>query len=501
MNIASDYQPLGLDLIKSSQDELDNIRAHPYLSIPKFLKNLDSKEVPQPLIKMSQLHVDMHKHIEENDWSLIVMPRGFAKTQHIPIGYALARIGMNQNIRIKIGCETLDVAGERSAAVKSHIEKNEEYKTIYPNVSPSADNWGKESLTVIRDSSATDATVTAYGSQTGITGGRADLYIFDDFCGERVTREKVRRETGKEVFWNAVNLLTKESKLIYIGTPFHFDDLTKNLMDGAPDNGFALFFRPVVEKDGKIISPWSEYWSSEELKKKRDKFYFNGKQGEWFKGYLCEPMADEEADFDKNDIDNSVMISNDPVEDLKIDDTWIKLVSVDQAYTKKTRSDYTVIIYGVVNPETLMRVPLVIIRKKLLPKELAREIINVYDVWHPSKIGVENVSSSGDTLKSLIETTEPERMFPIEPIYPIGDKAQRHSRLSASISAKRIKIPTHQHPMKSGSQPCNCGKCSLIKEMYMSPNSKKDDCMDGLELLDRMAEAETKTSELVIDWM
>ena len=237
MNQSENIQDSILKDINKRANEEERIRNDSALAIPKFLRNLDVKTSPKPLIEMAQLHIDMHRHIDENQFSVIVLGRGFAKTQQISVGRNLAEIGQDPDIRIKLGSESLSVACERLVAVRDHIKYNREYQKIYPNILPSDNNWGSESFTVRRKISTTDPTMSAFGSQTGITGGRPDRLVYDDFCGERVSRERMARETAKKIFWTSLNLLADDGKLIYIGTPFHFDDLTKNLMDGAPQNG------------------------------------------------------------------------------------------------------------------------------------------------------------------------------------------------------------------------------------------------------------------------
>ena len=492
-----EIQNMGIDCMYSQASEEALVRNNPHLAIPRFLPNLDSKEIPKPLIQMAPLHIDLQLFLDQNRFSVVVFGRGFAKTQQVSIGRVLCEIGKNTDIRGKIISENIQVSSDRVVAVREHIRGNRSYQKIYQNIQPSYDCWGREAISVLRSPGIPDPTLSAFGILTGVTGGRGDLIICDDVCGEKVARDKGARETAKKVFFGSImNLLSDGGRLIYIGTPFHYDDLTMNLMKGSPQNGFALFFRPVGEN---CESPWPEKWTTEKLQEKRKQFYMNGQQGEWYKGYLCQPLAEEDARFDRKKIDDSIILDRiapiDEIEDNPM--LWVKLITIDPAWTKNKRSDYTTIMVGAVNKETKKRVPLELVRKKLHAHEIGLEIINQKKQWNPKKIYVEKAASQ----ESLTHFTKYISDIPlnIEGVSVKSNKEQRHFDLSSSVGAGLWEIYTHQHPMQVDSMQCNCGFCAFIEEMIMCPSLVHDDCLDVAELFDRMAAEETKTKKLVFD--
>ena len=494
-------QQIGSHAIRSEADKITKTRSTAYLAIPKFLPDLDSKDFPKPLIEMAQLHIDLHRFLDTNKRAIIVVGRGFGKSQQVAIGRNLVEIGNNTDIRAQIVSENIDVASKRVIAVREHIRENRRYHKLYPNIKPSYDCWGSMAFSVQRSPGIPDPTLSAFGILTGATGGRGDLIVCDDICGEKVSRDKGARETVKQVFFSSIfNQLADDARLIYIGTPFHYDDLTMNLMEGAPGNGFNLFFRPVGES---CESPWEAKWSRDKLMEKRKFFFNNGRAGEWYKGYLCKPLSDEDARFDRKKVDDSIILDRPaPIDDIigggKTDSgEWIILMTVDPAWTKNKRSDYTVIFVGAVNKKSKKRVPLDITRKKLHAHEIGLEIIRLENIWNPKKIYIEKAANQ-ESLKHFTNFISEEPLN-IEAVSPKGNKEQRQFDLSSSVSAGLWEIYTHQHPMGTDSIQCPCGFCAFIEELITCPSLKHDDCLDAGELFDRKAADETKSVTIIFD--
>jgi len=476
-----------LDTIKKDTDNLDTIRNDPKLAIPYFMVD---DENPSLRIVNAPFHNEMQDHITENRLNFVVCPRGHAKTSQVTIGRVLYEIGQNPNIRIAIFTEEKGAAKERIDSIKKYITESERYQRLFPHIKPSKTNWSAFSITIERDSFAKDPTVSAIGAYSATTGARKDLIICDDICCEEALRSEKARESIKTIFKNTiVNLLTPKGKLIYIATPFHFDDLTMELMRNAHLRGFAPFIRTI---DHNFTPIWKEKFSRQQLIELRNII----ESGAFSRGYHCEPLADEESTFSIAKIKSSMRMLPDEDTDIAkhigVGNNWIKVMGVDPAISKSVRADYTVITVLGIHPEKYYKVPLEIVRAKLDSTETGAKIIELQDKWNCQGIRVENAFYQ----KSLTQWTQVLSPKPL-PFSNIEGKVQqkyaRFQQLAVEVKNDGFMFYCHKNPIPEyvfdgkENEKCTCGHCSLISEMATHPLCKHDDCPDSLQLASSLA--------------
>lgn len=215
---------------------------------------------------------DMHKNwlrgILTHTRSLIVAPRCHAKSTLCAIMLPTWLIGRNHNIRIKIISGSDDKAKDIVFAIFKTIRDNPKYVEVFPNVKLTNDRDSKQKIWVERDTShiaLRDATVEALGVLSTAEGSRADCLIFDDIITKRNSQTASLRQMVKETYYNVhINLLGPEdgNRCIYIGTIWHRDDLTTDLMYG--DNDYSAG-RQVYGIDDDFTPLWPEVWPKEKL--------------------------------------------------------------------------------------------------------------------------------------------------------------------------------------------------------------------------------------------
>ena len=162
-------------------------------------------------------------------------PWGSGKTI-VMLGCLAWAIGQNPNIRIKLVSATNTVAIKRSIALRDWIEKDEDFRRIFPGIAKSDSEWGKTSWTVQRKVAATDPTVSCYGIGSTDIGGRADILFFDDPCDRTDIDSAVTRLSRINAARNTwLRAIDEGGCFFCIATPWHSKDLIATLAANEDD--------------------------------------------------------------------------------------------------------------------------------------------------------------------------------------------------------------------------------------------------------------------------
>lgn len=171
---------------------------------------------------------------EAYDRLLIEAAREHAKTEIFGKALPLFEIGVNPNVRILIVSATFDQAAQRTRVLREHIERNENYRAIFPDVRI-VSKKGDEQFTVERDRILKEPTVLSTYAGGAIPGYRFDIVILDDLVNFLLNsttgakREKLHRWVSDEV----LNSVAKGGKVWVIGTRQHHDDEYERLKEDA----------------------------------------------------------------------------------------------------------------------------------------------------------------------------------------------------------------------------------------------------------------------------
>jgi len=355
-------------------------------------------------ITQGDLHKQWHAHIQSTDRALIIGPREHGKTEQIAIGYVMWRLGRRQNLRIKIVCQDDGTATKRLSAIKLHIEHNPLVHDVFPNLraSRTVDNWAKGSITVERSGQDKDPSVEALGILSTGTGGRVDLFIFDDVVDFRnAIALPAFRPMIIEVFKNVwVNLMAKDSEAVYIATPWHRDDLTADLEAGG---NWDVLKTPIDEEYTPI---WPEQWSLERLKRRHREI---GNRA-YNRGFKLIAQTDEDREFPEFDscVHPEFGLDEIPAE-------WKRVAGVDLGHSKRKRrmkqgraegriKPRSVIFVLAVDPDTNYRWPVEIRAGWWTGPATAQNILEV-NKWHVVDIWIVENNSYQETLHDWVTTT------------------------------------------------------------------------------------------------
>ncbi len=205
-----------------------------------------------------------------DDWSdamdvcnrlLIIAPRDHGKTTQI-VGRVIWELGRNPNLRIKIVCASDGRAKERLFEVVQNLVYNKRVHEVFPNLRPAEQGeWSKHKVVVERTAMHRDASVEALGITSTATGGRADLLIADDVVDRRNALSFPALREQIKLAWKSdwTNLLEPDSRIWYICTLWHKDDLSHTLMANP---AYTTIKYAVPEDFGAL---WPEKWHAKAL--------------------------------------------------------------------------------------------------------------------------------------------------------------------------------------------------------------------------------------------
>lgn len=353
-------------------------------------------------VKQGGVHKEWDAHISKTDRALIIAPREHGKTEQIAIGRVLWELGRAPNLRVKIVCQDDGTAIKRLSAVKLHIIANPLLHDVFPSLRPSrlVDNWAKQSMTVEREGQDKDPSCEALGVLSTGTGGRVDLFIFDDVVDFRnAIAQPALRPMIIETFENVwINLMAKGSRAIYIATPWHQDDLTANLENSG---NWSVLKMPIPLE---IKSIWPEQWSVERLERRKREIgnrAFN-------RGFHLISQTDEDKEFPSFD-----ECIRPEYELADIPGDWKRVAGVDLGHSKRKRAlrrghsegkvkPRTVIFVVAIDPDTNHRWPCEI-RMGHWSGPVTAEYILEVNAWHDPDTWIVENNAYQETLGDWVQ--------------------------------------------------------------------------------------------------
>lgn len=389
---------------------------------------------------------------------------------------AVWEIGVCAELRIKLVTQNDDRASDRLAQIIEIIEYNARVREIFPDLrSTNRGSWTKHKITVRRNSVndqgkmiGADASIEALGITSTVTGGRADLLIFDDPIDFRnAIQYPVMRQTVKQLFYSVwINLMDSDGRVIFIGTAWHEDDLLHEL--GRNDAFFSLVY-PAIRPDGTAL--WPGEWSLEKLEDRR-KLIGNR---EFDRQFLCKALSDEDAIFSRAILELNYAYGLTMSDALRLSETWPKFTGVDLAIGTTVESAYSVIFTLAVEPKTGRKLPLSIVRGQFSSPALARMIVEVYDQYRPVVIQVE----SNGYQEALVQwLRQLQRKLPVKSYYTYTKVDPE-----AGIPAMAIQLENKQWMIPRGGDHdslCTCIVCIWLEELTKWPKGHFSDTVMGM---------------------
>lgn len=178
-----------------------------------------------PPFEQQWFHIEWQAMWLNDRMTVIHGATGFGKTDQL-IGHIIWRMGRQPNIRIAIICKTSTKAKERLFKIKEQIENNEMIRAVFPDLVP-GEKWNFECLRVAGAGiDTTTNTVTPFGVDGDIMGGRFDLMFLDDVTDdENSATDEMRKKIINRCDRSFQSRLTTRGQLHIIANAWHKEDL------------------------------------------------------------------------------------------------------------------------------------------------------------------------------------------------------------------------------------------------------------------------------------
>lgn len=413
-------------------------------------------------VEMSPMHYEWHDLADKHPLVELIAHRDAGKTEQMIVARAISELGRNPNLRIKIVCESDDLAKSRISAIGTHIEKNPRVHQIFPKLrSAELKEWNKHKLVVERDIISKDGSVEAYGVLSSGIGGRADILMLDDVCGFKNTlanpgmRPLVINALMEQ--WFPMMPENPRGRAIYVSTPWHITDAT-HVIEQNPE--WITKRYPVTN----FQSPWIQ----------RSPEFFKGRlrlmgARAYARAYELKALSDEEATFTEE------MVTEAYDQTLRLGASypldWPRVTGIDLASSLGVQGKFTVMFTAVVRPDGV-RLPLEIQRGKYTFDDTVDMIINSWHVHKQSLIMVENNAYQTSIQQHL------NRRYPYIPVDGWTTGVNKH-HMELGLPGFQIMLRNRSWPIPFGNcdNMCECIIQQWVGEMLTYPAGDTSDIL------------------------
>ena len=400
-------------------------------------------------------------------------PRDAFKTTCMSISFMVQQVIRNPNVRILLKSNAEGNASKKLSEAKNHFTKEESrLLKLFPEFAPknekdkgSGTYWKCPAATSVQE----DGTLCASGVGSSKVSQHFDIIIGDDFWDEKsVTSLETSTKTNKELDGLEYLLVSPAAGIIlFIGTRFSHDDPTSRLLG---DERYHCIIVSGILPNGREVFPESMPISMY-LSQARSSLYV----------FSCQVMLNpttEDSGFRRE------WFRYLPFSEIKRDKTAGRLnyrtvIVTDAAVDGKSTSDNVMI--GVILVDSFKRRTLVeCVREKMEPSVFINTLCNYWDKWQPEFV-VRQKTALETTLQSFFRERNRQRL-------EAGKSAVRFYDYSLAKREKKRRITAALQPLfQEGVLYFDPGLQYLEeieRECLEHPNSKNDDMLDGLAMLD-----------------
>lgn len=399
--------------------------------------------------------------------ALIVAPRDHGKTSQI-VGRVLWELGRDPNLRVKIACAADGRAKERLFEIVQHMEHNPFVREVFPHLEPAdTGEWSKHKVVVKRTAYHRDASIEALGITATATGGRCDLLIADDVVDRRNALSFPKLRESIKQAWKSdwTNLLEPESRIWYICTLWHKDDLSHELLKNAE---YQCLQYAVPGDFGAL---WPEKWPSEALATR----YREIGSVEFNRGFRNQAV-DADAGIVRPEWLQFTDLARDPRFVARLPHLAF-MTSYDPAGspTGSTSQDYTAAVTIAVDREQKRVFVVDAWRARLTVKAQAEQVYQEWSKYNPTRILIEKAGQS--VLDEWLLNDHGELAGIVEVTRPQVSKAQRLLAVTPLLERGQVIFADHLNADGPTWAP---GRGSIMHELLDFPVGAHDDMVDAL---------------------
>lgn len=446
-------------------------------------------ETAEPII-LDELHKEWITHINKylpvpGAKIGIMSCFGTGKSSLVSIALPLYLLGQNHNLRIALVSNVLDNAGGRVVACEDYIDKDPDFKLVFPDVIPQkGKHWNAEALRIVRTSMSPNDSIEAGGVLTGIVGNRYDVIILDDVCDDEDASSQAIREQTKSKFYGAIlSRLAKNGRIVCVATSWHCSDLHSELVRNpdwrwlvqAVSEDMSCIEQPPVRYRGLagvVIPDRPTIPIPNMLSKEAMLSYRRANRRNYDRGMRQLPYSDEDILFKPEGIKKAVRW------DLHRDDYIGHCLAVYTGLDPGGKSQPKTVIFTFGLGPDKKKYVLDIRRGSWGPsRAMAEQVIEVWRTFKPGVITVEN-NALQEAVINLIREVTPiplpimghntgrEKM---DPIYGLPGLAAEFENGDWIIPLKHIE--SHKD------DPDACGYCEYLIELEQYPQGTYSDAI------------------------
>ena len=460
---------------------------------PAFMEYCFTDETERRPVEMQWFHDEWSLAMDEENHMIIVAPRDHGKTTII-VGRVIWELGRNPNLRIKIVCASDGRAKERLYEIVQHIKYNPRVREVFPAlVEADEGEWSKHKIVVRRTARHRDASIEALGITSTATGGRADLLIADDVVDRRnalsmpALRDQIKQAWRSD--WS--NLLEPDSRVWYICTLWHKDDLSHELMDNS---AYRTLFYSVPDDFGAL---WPDKWDEQALRIRHNQIGTI----EFNRAFRNQAVDEESSLVRPHWFIYSKLRQEEAFRDRL--DELVFFTSYDTAVGVKQTNDYFASCTIAVD-ESKRRIFVVDSwHAHMSVKEQAQIVISEAGRYKPFRVLIEKVGQS--TLDEWVINEQPEMGGLIEVTKPRVSKYHRLAAVTPLMEAEQVVFSHHLDPDRDQWE---AGRGNLVGELRDFPFGRHDDMVDAFSqaldaarryFLDVWATGEDNLLEVYVD--
>lgn len=383
-----------------------------------------------------------------------VEPREHGKTVRQTLAKPLWRILTGRSRYILIVGASDAAATDNLGNIRTELEENELLIEDFGDQRLKGKTWNDARIEL-----ANGRCIQAKGAGSAMRGlrfgpHRPDLIILDDILKDEAAESPTQREKLYRWAKRVIFFLGKNAFVVVVNTIFHCDDLPSRLLyeiaEGRLENWVGLRFA-CYRPDGSPL--WPDYWSAEELEKKRRSV---GPR-EFTTEMMNEPLSDDESLFRKDWI-----IYESPA------DVDVKRLRVYMGVDPATGAhDQSAVVTVGVDDNGVVHV-LDAFGRTMSPDAFTKKLVEKYLLWKPRQIGWEDVSFQKIFRQTVMrEAARSGVHLPIKGMETKGlSKEARLSRISPLVENGLIVFRENQK--------------ELIDQLIMFPKGAYDDQPDAL---------------------
>ena len=244
-------------------------------------------------VRQADVHRRMHAVMDRYDrvvlWGHVESGKSYQVAARV-----VHSLGRNPTLRIALVGHTYRQVEKTMRFIRTLIETNAVVREVFPHLRPGSP-WRENAISIARAINARDPSVAAFGTGGAVLGTRIDEAYLDDVVDLATSGSPHNRaQLQGWVFNTLFGRLTAKARVVVIGNAYHPDDLMHTL---AKLDGWHGIRFPVLDAEGNPT--WPEQWPLERIERKRAEIG----PLEFARSMLCMPRSEEDARFQRSDID------------------------------------------------------------------------------------------------------------------------------------------------------------------------------------------------------